>query len=89
MAGLSPELDKPGWKTLRIAPAIPEQLEWVKASAQTPFGPVAVAWRKTAHGTILFDLDLPEGIQAILALPGHDEKPVSSGHQIVELGIRN
>ena len=89
LAGLSPELDKPGWQTLRIAPAIPEQLEWVKASTQTPFGPVAVAWRKTAYDTILFDLDLPEGIQAILALPGHDEKPVSSGHQIVELGIRN
>ena len=88
LAGLSPETDAPGWRFLRVAPAIPEKLEWAKASAMTPYGPASVAWRKTERGTAVFDIDLPNGVTGVLSLPGSDDVPLKAGRRTVELKLK-
>ena len=85
VAGLSPEPDAPGWKKIRIAPAIPEKLEWAKASRETPFGTISVVWKKTGRGKIVFDIDLPKGVRGVLALPGAKEIPLKTGGQTIEV----
>ncbi|MBR4956123.1 MAG: hypothetical protein IKZ31_00050, partial [Lentisphaeria bacterium] len=85
LAGLAPEMDNPGWNHLRIAPVIPENLEWVNASMQTPRGRAAAAWKKTEHGTVIFEINLPEGVTGNLVLPGKDAIPLTSGYQTIEV----
>ena len=85
LAGLAPEMDNPGWDHLRIAPVIPESLEWVNASMQTPRGRVAVGWKKTEHGTVIFEINLPEGVTGNLVLPGKESIPLTSGYQTIEV----
>ena len=85
LAGLAPEMSTPGWNHLRIAPVIPENLEWVNASMQTPRGRVAVGWKKTGRGTAVFEIDLPDGVTGNLVLPGKEAIPLTSGHHTVEV----
>lgn len=83
LVGLAPEPDRPGFRFIRIAPVIPEDLQWAEASIQTPLGLASVAWRKGEAGAITFDITLPEGSSGELVLPGMAAMPLSSGvHQV-------
>ena len=64
---------------------IPENLEWVKSSMETPRGRAAVAWKKTGRGTVVFEIDLPDGVTGNLVLPGKEVMPLTSGHHTVEV----
>ncbi|MBO5688732.1 MAG: family 78 glycoside hydrolase catalytic domain [Lentisphaeria bacterium] len=85
LAGLSPELDQPGYRFIRIAPVIPEALTWAKASVRTAYGVVSVAWHKQETGQLAFEIDFPEGVAGVLELPGKDPVPLVSGHRSLEV----
>ena len=53
-----------GFRDLRIAPLIPQNLPWASGSIRTPAGNVAVAWKKE-EDRIHFHLELPKGIPAV------------------------
>ena len=53
-----------GFRDLRIAPLIPQNLPWASGSIRTPAGNVAVAWKKE-EDHIRFHLELPKGIPAV------------------------
>ena len=85
LAGLSPELDQPGFRFIRISPAIPEDLTWAKAARRTPGGMISISWQKTGEGKIAFEIDFPEGVSGVLALPGKPEIPLPSGSHALEI----
>lgn len=73
LAGIVPTA--PGYTEVTIAPQIVDGIDYVKASKETPFGAIAVAWTRTDEGTVALDVDIPVGITATFAgaplAPGH------------------
>lgn len=73
LAGIVPTA--PGYTAVTIAPQIVDGIDYVKASKETPFGLISVAWKRTGGGTVALDADIPVGITATFAgatlAPGH------------------
>ncbi len=59
---------EPGWRRLTVAPR-PGRLDWVRATAPTPRGPVAVACMQTRGGEVEMDVLLPPGSEAEVVVP--------------------
>jgi alpha-L-rhamnosidase len=76
VGGLSPA--EPGYARVRIAPRPGGDLRWAATSVETPHGRVAVRWEITDDGLRL-DVDVPEGVEADLDLPGADPVVLGSG----------
>lgn len=63
IVGISPA--EPGFRRVRIAPTPGGGLTHARASADTPFGPVTVGWRRADDddtATVRVDIDLPLGV---------------------------
>lgn len=52
---------EPGYRRIRIAPQVPEGLEWVHVSQQTPYGPVSV--RREGRS---LHFEIPAGVTALV-----------------------
>ena len=63
---------EPGFRRVRIDPQVPEGLEWVKVTQETPYGPIVVERR----GDCL-DVDLPIGVTAEIGGSVHGAGHVS------------
>ncbi|MFT4030928.1 MAG: family 78 glycoside hydrolase catalytic domain [Siphonobacter sp.] len=66
LAGVEPLT--PGFKTFRIAPKIPEGLNWVKFDYQSLYGPIVANWEKKDGKTIM-SVTVPPNTQAEITLP--------------------
>ena len=60
LGGIIPE--EPGYRHIRIEPQIPEGLEWVRVSQETPYGSIMV--RREGHK---LQFELPVGVTATVA----------------------
>jgi alpha-L-rhamnosidase len=58
----------PGFAEVVIRPHIPSKLESATATVGTPGGDVQSSWKKDKDGC-LFELEVPEGVEATFALP--------------------
>lgn len=68
VAGLSPL--EPGWRRARIAPrVIGHGIDRAEASVTTPFGVIAVSWRREGD-EIVAECRVPVGVTADVELPG-------------------
>jgi alpha-L-rhamnosidase len=74
----------PGYQKVLIAPQPGGGLSWAKASLETPHGTIATGWAVDAHGRLRADLTVPEGVTAVVRLPGVDDVTVSGGHHVLE-----
>jgi alpha-L-rhamnosidase len=68
LAGIRPDPDHPGFKKFTIAPFLPDGLDHVKCSYQSPFGEIVSNWSKEAKN-ITFEMKIPEGTVASVVLP--------------------
>jgi len=66
LAGIRPAA--PGYRRLRIQPVITDRLDWVEASATTPFGVTRSRWDGTRAGGILA-VTIPAGTTAEIVTP--------------------
>lgn len=66
LAGVEP-ID-PGFKTFRIAPKPPKDLNWVKFSYQSLYGPIVSNWERQ-NGKLQLNVTVPPNTQAELVLP--------------------
>lgn len=64
IAGIVP--DEPAYKHFTINPQTANSLSWAKASKQTPYGTIAVDWRKSGNGKIELNVEVPLGSTATL-----------------------
>jgi hypothetical protein len=45
VAGISPDIDAPGYRRVVLAPEPVRGVDWARASVETPYGPVVTSWR--------------------------------------------
>jgi alpha-L-rhamnosidase len=78
-AGIDTLEGAPGYKRFRIAPVFGERLSHVRASYESPYGPIRSAWARQEDGTVVVDVEVPPNTEAELALPGVAAQVVGSG----------
>jgi alpha-L-rhamnosidase len=74
LAGIQPDPDRPGFEHVVLRPNVVGGLEWVEASHDSPFGKVAIHWRK-GDGTTAYDIEVPPGACATAMLEGGAQDP--------------
>ena len=67
-----------GFKEIVIAPQIIDELTWVRASVNGPYGEIASAWKRDGKN-VTVDVTVPPNTMAVVRLPGQDDRRVGSG----------
>ena len=68
VAGLAPDADDPGYRTIHVAPRPAEQLTHASASISSRLGVLSIDWRLTSD-RFEATLEVPFGARALLDLP--------------------
>jgi alpha-L-rhamnosidase len=68
----------PGYKKILICPNPGSELQWVKASYNSPQGKIVSNWRK-ADGKFSLHIEVPRGVIAYVVLPGKQSQETGSG----------
>ncbi|NIG54154.1 alpha-L-rhamnosidase [Chitinophaga sp. Cy-1792] len=87
LLGIRPVEDQPGFRQVYIAPVFPAGLDSVNGYHHTPYGDIAVAWRRTGND-IAMELQLPPGSNGTLQLY-HQPQEITINHQPVKLSADN
>lgn len=89
LAGIMPDESQPGYKHIWIKPQVVNDISWVQASKDTPYGLLKVRWEKKEASFVL-DVQIPVGASASVALPFSAESVCvngqpSPGKEVLEL----
>ena len=68
LAGIQPDATGPGFGKVIVRPSPVGDITWVKASYESPRGPIKVAWRHTDHAFTL-DVSVPPNTSATVYVP--------------------
>ena len=80
LAGILPDETQPGYRHVYIKPQPVSGVDWVKAFKNTPYGKLAVEWKKQT-GKFTISIDVPVGSSATVCLPdGTQSAILTSGH---------
>ena len=74
---------EPGYSTVLIAPQPGDDINWARSSLETRHGKIAVSWSRDSEGRIEADVAVPEGVTAVVRLPGSPEQELVSGEHHV------
>ncbi|WP_181274115.1 family 78 glycoside hydrolase catalytic domain [Brevibacterium oceani] len=77
VAGLAPA--EPGYRRLRIAPVPTPDLDWARASHETPYGRAETQWTLGPDGTFTLRLVIPPSTSAEVLLPDGSAHEVAAG----------
>lgn len=81
IGGLAPLA--PGYRRALIAPQPGGGLSWATADLETPYGTLACHW-ELDDGRLVVDVEVPDGITAVLRLPGRPEETLIAGaHRLI------
>jgi alpha-L-rhamnosidase len=81
IGGIAPA--EPGYRTVHIAPRPGGDITWARSSLTTATGELLVEWRAAATGQFDLDIIVPDGLTAIVDVPGIPETRYAAGrHQI-------
>lgn len=80
VAGL--EAVEPGWSLARIAPRFTDRLDHATAEVETPYGRLAVSWRRTADRLRML-IDVPVGVTVEVDVPGAQRVLGSGRHEVM------
>ena len=83
LAGITVDEEKPAYEHIIIRPQVVSDIDWVKASKNTPYGQISVDWQKKGNKFIL-DVCIPVGSSATLYMPDGKTTKVGSGVHRVE-----
>ena len=75
--------EETGYADLTIAPKVTKQLDWAKATTQTPYGPVTSDWKQGGRRLTL-DATVPVGTNATIELPAQNAWAVTEGGVTLE-----
>ena len=70
---------EPGYSRVLIAPQPGGDILWARASLETRHGKIAVSWSQDGDRPMRVDLAVPEGVTALVRLPGSQEQELGSG----------
>ncbi len=72
LAGVTSSDNQPALRKIRIAPQVPEGLEWIKSWRSTPYGKLVVDWQQKGKWLYL-DVEIPPGTEATIPMPNNGE----------------
>jgi len=75
--------DTTGYRDIAIQPAVTDQLDWAKATTQTPFGPVSTDWKR-AGSTLTLSTHVPVGSTAVVHLPTSNRFAATEGGRMLD-----
>lgn len=78
LAGIQIDPKNPGYKHFYIKPEPVENLTWVKAEQQTPYGKIKSSW-KIESGILSLEIFVPHNSSATVILPDGKKEKVTSG----------
>ena len=70
---------EPGYSRVLIAPQPGGGIHWARSSLDTRHGKISVSWSRDDDGPIELDIAVPDGVTAVVQLPGTQEQELSSG----------
>lgn len=76
----------PGYKKIRVAPALDCGLSWAKVKEETPYGEACVEW-KIEEGRAAVSVQIPANTTAEIVLPGREKEVVGSGKYTIIFDI--
>jgi len=85
LAGINPDEDSEGYRRLRVAPQIVEDLHWVSGSIETIKGTISSAWTHSP-GVITLDVSIPVNTEAKIIIPkksNMSEITIKEGDRVV------
>ena len=77
-AGIELDESHPGFKHFALKPQFTARLSFVKASLDSPYGPIISYWR-TSGDQMLYDVTVPPNTTADLTLPVFANRPLEPG----------
>ncbi|MDR0844616.1 MAG: hypothetical protein LBN71_05285, partial [Tannerella sp.] len=63
LAGIEPESENPGYRTINIRPTVVQKLTYAKAGLESPYGLIESAWHKE-NDKVVYDFSIPIGSKA-------------------------
>lgn len=84
LGGIRPDPESPGFKTFVLGPTVPEGLEFVNCSYQTPFGTIVSNWEKKEDGSIHYEMKIPSGTEANIILPLNASQSISIENEEID-----
>ncbi len=61
---------QPGYSKVLIAPQTGGSIHWARSSLETRHGKISVSWSRGDDGPIELDITVPQGVTALVQLPG-------------------
>ena len=84
VAGIKADIKNPGFKHFFVEPKLIPEIDWAKAEHESPYGAVAVSWKKE-NGIFNIEVTVPCGSSATLILPSGKQTELLCGtHKIME-----
>ncbi|MGK7394181.1 MAG: glycoside hydrolase family 78 protein [Candidatus Cyclobacteriaceae bacterium M3_2C_046] len=71
LAGINPDPQQPGFKHIIIKPNFIEDLQWVNADHDTPYGLVSSSWSR-GQDHIMLQLEIPDNTSSTVYLPAEN-----------------
>jgi alpha-L-rhamnosidase len=70
---------EPGYSKVLLAPRPGDGLHWARSSLETRHGKISVSWSRGDGGPIELDITVPQGVTALVQLPGTQGQEFRSG----------
>jgi alpha-L-rhamnosidase len=70
---------EPGYSRVLIAPQPGGDIDWARSSLETRHGTVSVSWSRDGEGPMELDVAVPDGVTALVRLPGSQDQELGSG----------
>ena len=74
---------EPGYSRVLIAPQPGGDIQWARSSLESRHGKISVSWSQDHDGPIELDVAVPDGVTALVQLPGTPAQELGSGQHHV------
>jgi alpha-L-rhamnosidase len=78
---------EPGYSKVLINPQPGGEIRWARSSLETRHGTISVSWSQDYGGPIELDIAVPDGVTALVQLPGRPPQELGSGHHRLNSGV--
>ncbi len=69
LAGIHADPAAPGFKHFVVRPQLVEDLDWVRARHESPYGPIEVDWNREESGVLTLNVTVPVNTTATICVP--------------------
>ena len=80
LAGLRPDPSAPGFRKFTVKPGVVREADWARATHQSPYGAIAIEWRKE-NGGLQLDVTVPPNSTAEIHVPARNAGEVTESGQ--------